>query len=450
MASTQLPVARPLPAWRARLAAFWRWWSGELKNVAYERFAALRGAGEVPSVALERDELVLLAPRSLAGPDARIDLAGQDPIRARAALQSLLGRAGEMRGRIRLCLGPGEALLRRVTMPLATEENLPQVLSFEMDRLTPFTAGDVYFDYRVLSRDAAAGQLVLQLAVARREVVDASVERLRSIGANVQGVGVRDAPGAEAAALDLLPSEQRGERESARERLLQRALVAAVVILLALALLIPVWRKRETVIALLPLVAKAQQEAQEADRVARELDRQVDEYNFLLAKKHSNYPVLAYVEEISRLLPDSTWLQQLQVKSNGKIRQVELTGETPSSSKLIEILTQSKLLRNPTPRGTSTRGSTPNSERFLIEAEAPLRPLPDAVPVLSAPAPIAAKPPAAPSPAAPAQSAKGPSGAAVPAPVPAPAPGFTPAPRTRGPQVPGPPPAKPTSSGNRK
>ncbi len=443
MASTHLPIARPVPAWRSRLAAFWRWWSGELKNVAYERFAALRGAGEVPNVALEANELVLLTPASLAGPEARIDLAAQDAARARAALQSLLDRAGEARGRVRLCLGPGEALVRRVTMPAATEENLPQVLAFEMDRLTPFAAHEVYFDYRVLSRDAAAGQLVLQLAVARREVVDASVDRVRSIGGNVQGVGVRDALGTEAAALDLLPSEQRGERESARERLVQRALVAAVAILLGLALLIPVWRKRETVIALLPLVARAQQGAQEADRLARELDRQVNEYNFLLTKKHANYPVLAYVEEITRLLPDSTWLQQLQVKSNGKTREVQLTGETPSSSKLIEILTQSKLLRNPSPRGTSTRGSTPNSERFLIEAEAPPRPLPGTVPALSSPAPVPAKPPQAPVPApVPAQPAKGPSAAAVPA--------SAPAPRTRGPQIARPAPAPPPGTGNRK
>ena len=54
-----------------------------------------------------------------------------------------------------------EALVRRVTMPAATEENLRQVLGFEMDRLTPFRADDVYFDYRVVSRDAAAGQLAI-------------------------------------------------------------------------------------------------------------------------------------------------------------------------------------------------------------------------------------------------------------------------------------------------
>jgi general secretion pathway protein L len=408
-ATSDLQNPRPTPAWRVRLGAYWRWWTGELEKVTYEHFAALRGVSDVPNFAIEGNELVLVEPRTAVGADTRIDLAALDGVRARSALQSLLRRVGETRSRVRLCLRQGEALVRRVSMPIATEENLEQVLAFEMDRLTPFRAEDVYFDYRVVSRDAAAGQLVVQLGVARRELVDARVERLRGLGANVQGVAVRDGITPPAAPLDLLPSEQRGERETSRERMVQRSLAAAVLILFALALAIPLWQKRQTVIALMPLVDRAQQEAQATDRVARQLEREADDYNFLLARKHANYPVLAYVEEISRLLPDSTWLQQLTVKSNGKTRDVQMTGETTSSSKLIEILAQSKLLRNPAPRGTMTRGSMPNSERFMIEAEAPPRPLPETVPVLALPP--ASAPQAAP-----------PKATVLPAPAPAPAP----------------------------
>ncbi len=339
-------------------------------------------------------------PRAAVGPDTRIDLAAMDEQRRRAALAQLLERAGETRGRLRVRLGHGEALVRRVTMPAATEENLRQVLAFEMDRLTPFRAEEVYFDYRVLAREAAAGQLSVQLALARRDLVDARVAALRALGASVQGVVVRDDAGQGAPPLDLLPSEQRGERESARERMVQRGLIAAVLVLLVLALVVPLWKKRATVIALLPLVNDARQAAEGTDRVERTLERQVNDYNFLLAKKHANYPALAIVEEVSRLLPDNTWVQQLDVKTVGKTREVQITGETMSSSKLIEILEQSQLLRNATPRGTVTRGSAPNSERFTMVAEVRPRPQPEATPVLAAAAgPVAA--PAAPPPAKP-------------------------------------------------
>jgi hypothetical protein len=116
---------------------------------------------------------------------------------------------------------------------------------------------------------------------------------------------------------------------------------------------------------------------------------------------------------------------------------VQITGETMSSSKLIEILEQSQLLRNATPRGTETRGSAPNSVRFMIVAEVRQRPQPDVTPVLAgAAAPGAAATITAPPAAAPASA---PPPAAAPASAPSAAPvtpaGAPPAnPHTRGPQ----------------
>ena len=379
---------RAVPAWRLKLAAFWRWWTGELARLVPERFAGLGGAGRAPVIAMAGDELVLVEPRSAVGPESRVDLGGLDEARRREALRALLERAGESRARTRITLEPGEALVRRVNMPAATEENLRQVLAFEMDRLTPFRAEDVYFDYRVVARDAAAGQLAVQLAVARRDLVDARVERVRSLGASVQGVTVREDLAQAGPHLDLLPLEQRGERESSRVRIIQWALAGVVVLLAAVALLLPVWHKRAAVISTFPLVTKARQDAEATDAIARELEKQVADYNFLLAKKHASYPALAYIEDVTRLMPDNTWLQQLDIKAVGKAREIQLSGETTSSSKLIELLEQSRVLQNAMTRGTETRGSQPNTVRFMIAAEPRPRALPEATPVTEAAVPV--------------------------------------------------------------
>jgi len=391
--------SRAVPAWRLKLAAFWRWWTGEISHLVPERFAGLGGAGRVPVIAMEGEEVVLVEPRSGVGPDSRADFTGLDEARRRDALRALLERAGESRARARVCLEPGEALVRRVTMPAATEENLRQVLAFEMDRLTPFRAEDVYFDYRVLSRDAAAGLLAVQLAVARREVVDARVEKLRALGASVQGVTVREDLADGGAYLDLLPSDQRGEGESSRERLIQWALIGIVVLLACVALVLPIWHKRAAVISTFPLVSKARQDAEATDAIARDLEKQVADYNFLLTKKHANHPALAYIEDVTRLMPDNTWLQQLDIKPVGKAREIQLSGETTSSSKLIELLEQSRVLQNAATRGTETRGSQPNTVRFMIAAEPRPRTLPEATPVTELAVPVAPAAPQAPVPA---------------------------------------------------
>src|SRR4051812_11639925 len=117
-----LDMTRSPPAWRVKLASFWRWWMAELAAAMPERIAALRGAGRVPAVAQEGDDLVMVEPRSAVGPDARVALETLEASRRRAAVQAMLERAGESRSRVRACLPTTEALVRRVTLPSATEE----------------------------------------------------------------------------------------------------------------------------------------------------------------------------------------------------------------------------------------------------------------------------------------------------------------------------------------
>jgi general secretion pathway protein L len=406
--------ARPTPAWRQSLQSFWRWWTGELAQAMPERLAAFGGVARVPHLAVEGDEVVMVEPQLTQGAQARMSLAG-DATRAASAVAMLLARGGETRRRARLALAHREVLLRRTTMPAATEENLGQVIGFEMDRLTPFRAEDVYFDYKVLSRDTAAGTLSVLLAVSRRDLVDARLARLRELGVSVQGIAVHG--DATAAGLDLLPHEQRGERENRSERTLRFVLIALVAALLVAVLAYPVWRKREEVKAILPVAAQAEAQAKSADALRAELERQVTDYNFLLARKHGTPPPLAYLEDVSRLLPDSTWLAQFDLKNTGKSREVLLSGETASASKLIEILEQSRLIANAAPRGSITKGSMPNTERFQIAAEAKGRPAPEPLPLAEMPASPAAPKPA---PAAPAASVT--PVPAAPAPVTPPAP----------------------------
>ncbi len=171
-----------------------------------------------------------------------------------------------------------------------------------------------------------------------------------------------------------------------------------------MALLYPIYRKREMVVALHPVLAKAKQDAEATDVVRTALERQVADYNFLVARKQGNWPALAFIEEVSRLLPDNTWVNQMDVKTAGKTREIQVTGETASASKLIEIFEQSSVLQNAAPKGAVTRGQMPGTERFMIVAEArpravpPARPLIEVVEALPNNPPPVVVPPPAPSP----------------------------------------------------
>ena len=321
----------------------------------------------------------------------RADLAALDVAGRRAAFRRLLADGPGAAGNVWLVLSGGDVLVRPVTLPLAAEEALRDAVGFELDRFTPFAAGHAFFDFRVTGRDSAAQRLELELAVASRALVDRRLAELQELGATVLGVSTADDLSGAAAPLNLLATEQRGRPAVSRTVIAARVLAALAAALALAAVIYPLWQKRSAVIRLMPRVETARAGAEVADRLAKEIEKIAGEHNFVLARKHSQYPMVMLLEDLSRLLPDSTWIQQLEVKPGVKARDVQFYGETGSSSQLIEILEKSGVMSNANFKSPLTKGVTPGSERFFVGAELKARPVPDPIPesTLVPPAPQA-------------------------------------------------------------
>jgi Tfp pilus assembly PilM family ATPase/Tfp pilus assembly protein PilN len=86
---------------------------------------------------------------------------------------------------------PGnKVIFKRLSLPSPTEENLKEVLGFEMDRYTPFTLDDVYFDFKVVKRDEEKKLIHVLLMVVKKEVVDYYLKLLQRINIKVRGIEV--------------------------------------------------------------------------------------------------------------------------------------------------------------------------------------------------------------------------------------------------------------------
>ena len=79
-------------------------------------------------------------------------------------------------------------IIQTVELPAAVRENLPEVLSYELDRLTPFSAENALYDYRVISTDAE--KLRVMLIVARAEMIKPYLDILSASGINVSRISV--------------------------------------------------------------------------------------------------------------------------------------------------------------------------------------------------------------------------------------------------------------------
>ncbi|NLB59405.1 MAG: hypothetical protein GX805_13255, partial [Gammaproteobacteria bacterium] len=163
------------------IGGFWRWWGLALASWLPASMRALlardgrrlllrHAAGEL-RVALERSGQA----RELVRLPWQADGAAEDP------LQGMLPPA--LAALPRWLVLPADAALRRpMLVPAAAGDRLREVLGFEIDRHTPFTADEVRHDARVTGR-RDDGQLEVELVVLPRAVCDAAITRVGGAGA---------------------------------------------------------------------------------------------------------------------------------------------------------------------------------------------------------------------------------------------------------------------------
>jgi general secretion pathway protein L len=259
-----------------------------------------------------------------------------------------------------ITLSASQILRRTVTLPLATEESLRQVLEFQMDQLTPFPCDKVYFGYTVLTRDFDAGQLTVEFVATPRDSVDLAIKTMLGLGVDVRAVFVDQLISTDTV-LNLLPAALGGAPSPLRHGA-NPWLLALVVLLALAAIAVPLVIKREAVVQLLPAVEKAKKAAEIVTAKRNELDLMVKQHNYVLEKRQMTPPVIRILEELTHILPDDTWVNVFDLKD----KKLQIQGETGSSPKLIGLFEKSDVFQDASFSSGLFKGQAPNTERYQL------------------------------------------------------------------------------------
>ncbi len=81
-------------------------------------------------------------------------------------------------------------ILRYIELPLAVKENLRGTLMYEMEKYVPLAAGDIYFDFQIISEDKAAGRVTVLLIAVKKEWIDPYLEGENRLGAGISGIEI--------------------------------------------------------------------------------------------------------------------------------------------------------------------------------------------------------------------------------------------------------------------
>lgn len=340
----------------AHLREFWTWWSGELGALLPQRArAALAQRRQKLFVEAGSDGLTLsLGTWAESREVARVAMDG--PAEAaevpRDAQQNIL-------------LLPTELVLgTSLTLPLAAEENLAEVLAFEMDQHTPFLAGQVYFDYKVTARDSERQQLTVDLVFSPRSRMDPYLEAAADLGITPDVVTSRSQDTRNYRAVNLLPAAERRQRRTSIHRL-NVALAAGMAVLLAIAIVLPIAQKDAALEALDAQVQSAAAEAREGNQLRRDLERMAAATRFLTDKKQASIMAVELVDEVSRILPDDTWVSRLDITAT----EMQIQGQSGASASLIAIVESSPHFANARFRSPVVQVQGTEADRFHLSAD---------------------------------------------------------------------------------
>jgi general secretion pathway protein L len=263
-----------------------------------------------------------------------------------------------------LLLPEHSVLTKPLTLPLAAEENLREVLAFEMDQETPFSADQLYYDFAITDRASEQQTLSLDLVYAPRALVDELLDSLSHHGVEPDVLTCLGGAGDEPRPVNLLPASKRQNKRKVIRRS-NIALASLALLLLVTAISLPIIQKRQVIQDLEPQVQKATSEATAGNQLRQDVEKLAEGSAFLVQKKQKNLLVVQVINEVSRVLPDHTWIYRFDLAGD----EIQLQGQSTSAAALIALVESSPLLHNARFRSSVIQDPRTNAERFHLSAE---------------------------------------------------------------------------------
>ncbi len=271
--------------------------------------------------------------------------------------------AKSIRGnRVEVVLRPSRFIFRPLELPRRAIEFLDGIVRAQIDRLTPWAAGDAVFGWG-RPTDIANERISVMVAATARTVVRPILQALSALGA--ASIVVLTAPADSPAAAASIKVYDQSVRGLLDPRRVSRILLVVLLVAAAAA----------SVALAADFVIGGSLEARQSD-LARSINaRRIqlrggqnviarDATALLDRRKHETPATVIVLEALSEILPDDTYVTELHVEGN----KLQIVGVTRDAPGLIRLIEHSPHFTRATFFAPTTRAPTDPGDRFHIEA----------------------------------------------------------------------------------
>lgn len=165
--------------------------------------------------------------------------------------------------------------------------------------------------------------------------------------------------------INLIPAARRPKRKKSKRKLVAAAVFLALLVALSTYTAARNMKMKERLNVLTEEVNGLRRQVQTIEELQQEFERREKFTAAMKAIRGSDMSKLRILEELTRLIPDDSWLNELNYKADEK--KIRISGLTVSAAKLIPILEESPLFDNVKFSTVITTDRRSEKERFRIE-----------------------------------------------------------------------------------
>lgn len=250
--------------------------------------------------------------------------------------------------------------IRQFTLPRSALAEGNEVVRLDLERTTPFKPDQVYSDWFVLDDDDTSAYVSIRQVVLKRNVVQPILDDLAASGVPVRSLAVADDHGG-TLPVNLVQVFQRARLI----RLLWRAITTAALIMIALSSVATGAR----IVSLSSEITRNQEISRQLQARHQAIRRQISDAETFAAtmataraRKAATVATIALLEELTRLLPDSTWLTEFRTEKDTGF----ISGQSSNASELIRLLSKSTMMRSFSFTSPVVRDPLKGVERFQM------------------------------------------------------------------------------------
>jgi general secretion pathway protein L len=272
-----------------------------------------------------------------------------------------LGAAARQAARMLVLLRPpaGSVLVKNHVVPTVPARQLEQLLRYELARITPFPAEDLFWRWDGHARPNNRSRTDVTLTMVPRKALAPALTALADVGlrANFVEVGPVEQPA-------LLPVGEAADRASGTRFV--RVLAYGCAALAVVAVVLPVGLQAVVLHTTNAAIDELQPTVAQVESFRRGLAAGDAGRDILAQETERTGDVLQTLAAVTRILPDDTYLTDFSLRE----RQMTLSGRSALAPCLITGLSADPAIRNTGFAAPVTRIEGATSDVFSIKAEA--------------------------------------------------------------------------------